>query len=758
MQVVKRNGTIQKYEENKIIEAIRKGAKASNSYFDYSVALNIAKQITSEFENEEFIFIEDIQDAVENQLMINNMTSIAKEYILYRDKRRREREQNAETYEKLQSNIQSILNLQDIINSNANVDEGSFSGRNNKVMGEVLKEYSLNNLMNETTANNHREGLIYQHDLDNFANGMFNCLTVDFTDLFENEHGFKTRNGDVREPSNIMSFMQLVAVVFQAQSQCQFGGIASAKIDYEAAPYVHKSFIKNFKDALIDVNGYFEESDMVLADIIMKQYEDILQLGNKYALPEEMWKYYEIAKRHTEKDTKQACESLFHNLNTLESRPGSQVPFTSINFGTDTSAEGRLVTKALLEASLDGIGSFHRTSIFPISIFKLKKGINRYPEDPNYDLYQLALKSLSHRIYPNIAMLDCPIDAGFNSPDEQFCTMGCRTQTGFDINGLGNTMTGRGNIAPATINLVDIGIQHGICLNQREQADEEGFFNTLEQRIDECIQSLLDRYEYIASQKARSAYFTYENGLIKNTLGRKLRPDEEVRECVKHGTLAIGFLGMAETCYAMFGETHTNNEKVRAFAYKVVNRIRERADMAKNEYKLNFSCYATPAEGTCSTLRDKMVKKYGIIEGVTDREFLSNSYHIPVYDKISIAEKLKIEAEFAQLCNGGNITYVELESSIRNNLDALEDIVEYAAKVGVRYLAINIPIDTCNDCGYSDEINENCPKCGSNNIERLRRVTGYITKDYHNFNKGKIAETESRVKHSNTYEDYNKKE
>ena len=576
---------------------------------------------------------------------------------------------------------------------------------------------------------------------------MPNCLIVDFSDLFNSEQGFRTRNGDVREPSNIMSFMQLVAVVFQAQSQAQFGGIGSAKIDYEAAPYVHKSFVKNFKEAIRDL--FDEEPNIDSLDI---------RLGCRENLSTDYKRVYDVAYRHTVADTKQACESLFHNLNTLESRPGSQVPFTSINFGTDTSLEGRLVIKSLLEASIDGIGALYRTSIFPISIFKVKKGINRSPGDPNYDLFKLALESLSKRIYPNIANLDSPVDNKSLIPDEQFCTMGCRTQNGFDMNGLGNTMTGRGNIAPSTINLVDIGIDYGICLGHRQEPDLKGFMRELNLRLDQCTQSLLDRYEYIASQKAVSSYFTYQNGLIKNTLGRKLRPDEEVRECVKHGTLAIGFIGIAEMCMALFGSTHTHNKQAYDFAYKVVKHIRDYADRMKTNLNLNFSCYATPAEGLCSTFRDNLVSRYGIIEGVTDREFISNSYHIPVYDNVSIYEKARLEAPFCHLCNGGNIHYVELQSSIRSNLEALEDIVNYALDVGIRYLAINTPIDTCNSCGYADEINLNCPMCGSYDIERLRRITGYISKDYRNFNKGKIAETESRVKHSGCYEDYGKEE
>ena len=327
MKVIKRNGSVENFDLEKIKNAINKAMNSVNE-FDESILNKITKDVYEEIKDEELIKIEEIQDVVENILIKNNLSSIAKEYILYRDKRRRVRENQSRMYEESQKEIENIMALKNIENANANVDEGSFSGKNAKVQGYFLKEWALNNLMSETTAYNHRNGIIYQHDLDNYASGMHNCLTVDFTDLYENEHGFKTRNGDVREPSNIMSFMQLVAVVFQAQSQCQFGGIASAKIDYEAAPYVHKSFVKNFKDALMDI---YDLNENQINDLI-KFYDNKLKIGNKDKLLEEHKKIYDVALRHTIRDTKQACESLFHNLNTLESRAGSQVPFSSINF------------------------------------------------------------------------------------------------------------------------------------------------------------------------------------------------------------------------------------------------------------------------------------------------------------------------------------------------------------------------------------------------------------------------------------------
>lgn len=404
-----------------------------------------------------------------------------------------------------------------------------------------------------------------------------------------------------------------------------------------------------------------------------------------------------------------------------------------------------MATRCLLQASIDGVGKYHTTSIFPISIFQIKKGINDKPGTPNYDLKRLALKSLSKRIYPNFVNCDAPgVDQSMGPAN----TMGCRTRMGKDRHGLPG-YGGRGNITPVTINLVDIAIRNGICLGERDKADIDGFWNDLEFMLKEAETALLDRFEWIASKPAKSALFSYENDVMKSTLGRKLRPDEEVREVVKHGTLGVGFIGIAEAMVAMFGETHAHNDEIFDFAYKIVKRIYDFTKEASERNDLNFSCYATPAEGTCNTLADLLRKRYGIIKGVTDREYISNSFHIPVYEEISIYEKIKKEAVFSELCTGGYISYVELESTFLNNLDAVERIVDYAMDCGTYYLAINFPIDTCKDCGYSAEITtEHCPVCGSDNIERLRRVTGYLTVDYRNFNKGKIAEVKDRVKHS----------
>lgn len=746
MKVIKRDNSIEIFDLAKIEKAI---SQAMTSVDNHSTILlskvvdEVFSIIKDKYTEDDAIHIEVIQDTIENILIKNNLNDIAKEYILYRDKRRQVREKQANMYIESQKIIDNIMNMKNIENANANVDEGSFSGKNAKVQGHFLKEWALNNLIDKDVAKAHKEGLLYIHDLDNYASGLHNCLFIDFEDLFEKNGGFETRNGDVRKPNDIMTFFQLVAVAFQCQSQVQFGGVGSNKIDYDGAKYVAITFKKCFKDALIDLHDYPED----VADEIIKNLGYDCRLESPL-LKEKCPREYKVAERHTIKKTLQGAESLYHNLNTLESRAGSQVPFTSINFGTDTSPEGRLISKSLLQASINGIGKHHKTSIFPISIFKYKKGVNNAPGTPNYDLYQLALKSLSKRIYPNIVNVDVDYIPPSNNPDDENATMGCRTALGYDRNGLGWAKSGRGNIAPSTMNLVKLGIDYGIVTGEREVADIEGFLNAFDELLLLAEKSLVNRFEWIASKPSKSGFFMYKNGTMKNTLGRTLNPTEEVRECVKHGTLGIGYIGIAECMRALFGRDHSEDEEVYKFAYSLVERISNFAKEASERHNLNFSCYATPAESTCSTLRDKLYDQYGLIEGITDREYLTNSHHVPVYDEVSIFRKIDLEAPFSKLATGGYIMYTELESSVSNNIEALEKIINYAMSKGVAYFAINFPIDTCKDCGFSSEINDDCPICNSSNIERLRRVTGYLTTDYNNFNKGKIAEVKDRVKHS----------
>jgi ribonucleoside-triphosphate reductase len=512
-------------------------------------------------------------------------------------------------------------------------------------------------------------------------------------------------------------------------------------LDYDLAPFVKKSFYKHMHHYLTDVEERSDEK----ATEMLSQYT--VEIGNKelqgqYGLSDA----YKFAIKQLEREGTQSGEAMYHNLNTLESRAGSQVPFTSINFGRDTSPEGRFVSRKMLEASLAGIGKHHLTPIFPISIFQYKQGCNADPGDPNYDLKQLALESLSKRIYPNF--VNCDYSQAHEDPDDPdtfYGTMGCRTALGYDRFSDSYNRVGRGNLVPNTMILPKLGIKYGICLGEREQPDLKGFWNAFEGLLMLCEQGLLERFDIMVNQPPEAAPFMYQNGTMKDAKNCVMSN----YEALKHGTLAMGYIGIAEMCQALFGKNHAEDKQVHEFALKVVKRINDYAKEASERHNLNFSCYATPAEGLCHTALKALRKQYGIIPGVTDHEFLTNSHHVPVWHEISIFEKLAIEAPFCKYPTGGCITYVELDSTFVKNTKAIEQIIDYAFKeLDIPYLAFNFPIDSCLDCGYQGEFNAECPECGSTNIQQLRRVTGYLTTDYRNFNKGKQSEVEHRIKHS----------
>lgn len=522
----------------------------------------------------------------------------------------------------------------------------------------------------------------------------------------------------------------------------QFGGVGSVHLDYDLAPFVKMSFYKHYLQGM----KYLEDMDDNWLETNKKDYKrDSPSINNpEYFCIES--KAYKYAIDMLEKEGNQSAQGLYHNLNTLESRQGSQLPFTSINFGRDTSVEGRLVTKWILNASIDGIGKHHLTSIFPISIFQYKTGTNANVGDMNYDLKQLALKSMSKRIYPNWANGNWSQGhEDIDNPDTFFSTMGCRTLVGYDRHGLGYIRQGRGNNVPNTIILPKLGIEHGTCLEKRKKPNIKEFWKAFEKTLRLCEKGLLERYEIIKNQSPKSAPFMYENNTIQDSRNCK----NTVENSVKHNTLAIGYIGIAEMCQALFGKNHAENAEVHKFALSVVKRIHEFAQEASERNDLNFSSYATPAEGLCSTALKELRKQYGIIKNVTSHEYLTNSHHVPVWEEVSIYDKLKIEAPFCKYPTGGCITYVELESTFVHNTKAIEDIIDYAFKeLDIPYLAFNFPIDNCLKCGFQGEFNDKCTNCGSADIQQLRRVTGYLTTDYRNFNKGKQAEVKERVKHS----------
>lgn len=887
-KIEKRDGSIVDFNKDKITNAILKAMK-SVDMVDEKEASNVTTQVVKEVnkDNKSIPGVEDIQDIVEEKLM-KKLPKVAKEYITYRNQRNIIRNRKSATM----INIKKILNCSNVQNSNANIDEYSFGGRKNESANLIQKEIALNDLIDPEITEAYNEGRLYIHDLSEYTIGEHNCLFADIPRLLAN--GFEARNGDVRPASCFATACQLLAVIFQIQSQCQFGGVADNAIDRHLAPYVRKSFIKHYKNGLHwfgnpgDWDTFTANHEFNIETASISAEWNIFKAFNRMA--------YMFAMESLEKEGLQSTQALYHNLNTLESRAGSQVPFTSINFGLDTSFEGRKVTEWCLKASIDGIGKNHSTSIFPISIFVNKKEVNDRVYTPNYDLKKLAIKSLTKRIYPNFAngdwvsnkadlhpikfinkeyeaadsndevMIRTDFDymdklkkktveehttlgafikkviarnnadvianhkevtikfvnhkdrflikdsncsnndynrrendhytrlyyihytindfgniekiyittesAGYDihkkhitdysdlavihvsypnpkwnyNPDTEMATMGCRTLIGNDVNGMGYNKLGRGNVTPVTINLPYIGIEHGICLGERDTPDEEGFFKELNHMLDLATKELLDRYKYICSQSIKAGSFMYNNGTIADS-------DKAlffgVKESMKHGSQALGYIGLANACYAMYGKYFHQDKKVMEFAKKVIKTIYDRAKENTEKYHLNFSAYSSPAESTCFTLASKLQKKFGKIKNVCDRDYLTNSCHVPVYENISIRDKIDVESNFTWMCTGGCITYTELNSGVINNPRAVEKIINYAMNnERIPYFAINFPIDTCNHCGFSGEIEEHCPACGSDDIKRLRRVTGYITTDYRKFNKGKISETNDRVKHT----------
>lgn len=737
MKVIKRDGRTAEFNKEKIKNAILKAYEDVDKNIENSNAKTKASEIANYIFNiNKDMSVEEIQDIVEEKLMASNRKDVARSYILYRNNRTKIRENKTQ----LMKEISEKLMAANVQNQNANVDEKSFGGRVGEASDAVLKKYALENCMSEMSKNNHINNEIYVHDLNSYAVGMHNCLSIPFDKLLEN--GFNTRQTDVRPVQSVSTAFQLVAVIFQLQSLQQFGGVSATHLDWTMVPYVRKSFRKHYIDGL----KYIDEiNDENLFNHIPKDagIED-----GEYKIYEKAYKY---AMDMTEKEVYQAVEGMYHNLNTLQSRSGNQLPFTSVNYGTCTKPEGRMITKALLEVSIKGIGKLHKTSIFPCGIFQCMKGVNRKPGDPNYDLFKLALRSTAQRLYPNYANVDWSGNEGYdrNNPKTYFSTMGCRTANGWDINGFGQLKDGRGNICPVTIILPtlameakELAYQWSVKPNNATESDVvESFMGLLETKIYEAKDMLLERFQWICQQSSDSAKFMYENGVMEGYDGKN------IYSALKHGTLAVGQLGLAEALQILIGCDHTT-EKGMKLAKEIEQLFKDKCSAFKEEYSLNFGVYYTPAENLCFTAMKKFKEKYGVIPNVSDKEFFTNSIHVPVWKPMSPIEKIDIESQLTGYSSAGCITYVELEGSVKNNIDALETIVNHAMDKDIPYFAVNVPNDMCTNCGYCDDINNVCPMCGCGEIRRLRRVTGYLTGDYKTaFNIGKQQEVEMRVKH-----------
>ena len=755
IQIVKRNGDIVEFDKQKIVNAINNAfLEVDGILYETDTATDIADEVETVakvlFNNPkaEMLSVERIQDLVEDYLMRSERRDVARAYIRYRYRKEVARATSSTFFDA----IGEKLTASNVQNQNANVDEKSFGGRMGEATGVMTRQYALDNLISPKHAKNHINNRIYIHDLDAYAVGMHNCLSIPFDDLLAN--GFKTRQTDVRPAGSVNTAFQLVAVIFQLQSLQQFGGVSATHLDWTMVPYVRKSFYKHYLEGLKwceGVSGGWIREFIEAEGIVNVSVEDDAYMKHKKA--------YDYACEMIQKEVHQAVEGMYHNLNTLQSRSGNQLPFTSINYGTCTLAEGRLVTMELLKVSIEGLGSKHLTSIFPCGIFQCMKGVNRVPGDPNYDLFRLALQSTAKRLYPNYANVDWSNNAGYDVSDPRtyFSTMGCRTANGLDINGLGQLKDGRGNICPVTI------IMPTLAMEALEQSDDiyavdskgnklmkfsgkdpiDCFMEILDEAIHDAKDELIERFEHICAQSPSAAKFMWENHTMAGYI-----PEEGIRSAMKHGTLVIGQLGLAETLQILIGKDHTTEEGM-TLAKHIEMLFKKRCAEFKEQYKLNFGVYYTPAENLCYTAMKKFKLKYGTIPNVSDHEFFTNSMHVPVWYQISPFDKIDIESQLTGFSNAGCITYVELEESVQKNIDALETLVNYAMDKDIPYFAINVPNDTCLDCGYTGEFNDVCPECGSHNIQQLRRVTGYLTGNYTTaFNLGKQDEVHNRVKHT----------
>ena len=579
--VLKRNGDYVPFDKNKIIAAISKAfLEVDGCLYETDTIIDIATDIEKYCSNKDIISIEQIQDKVEEYLMRSERPDVARAYIRYRYKRQIARSAS-DTFMKA---IGEKLNGENIENQNANVDEHSFGGRKGEADSILMKKYALDNIVSDMARRNHENNRIYIHDLSDYAVGSHNCLSIPFDHLLAD--GFNTRQTDIRPANSINTAFQLLAVIFQLQSLQQFGGVSATHLDWTMVPYVRKSFRKHYIDGLKYIENINDEAlfQHIPVNAGIQDGEYKLYKGA-----------YNYAMEMTERELQQAVEGMYHNLNTLQSRSGNQLPFTSINYGTCTMPEGRMVIKALLEGSLKGIGKHHRTPIFPCGIFQIGEGINKRPGDPNYDLFRLALKSTAKRLYPNYANIDWSGNIGYdpNRPDTYFSTMGCRTANGWDINGLGQQKDGRGNICPVTIILPTLAMEAKDRIDFLSRPDEtpgyvDTFMKILEKAIDDAKDMLLERFNYICSQSPESAKFMYENGLMAGYI-----PEEGIISALRHGTLAIGQLGLAEALQILVGCNQTTKEGM-ALAKRIESLFKTKASEFKEQYKLNFGVYYTP--------------------------------------------------------------------------------------------------------------------------------------------------------------------
>ncbi len=776
--IKKRDGREIHFSPEKITRAIflaadsvanEEGVKA-----DYATAEELTQQVVGFLNNtyqKDVPTVEEVQDAVVKVLIENGHARTSEAYILYRAERSRIRNMKTRLMKSIEEITFADSNDADIKRENANIDGNTAMGTMLQYGSAVSKEFCMSQLMNPMHARLHENGDIHIHDMDFMNMGTLTCCQIDLEKLFNG--GFSTGHGHLREPQDIASYAALAAIAIQSDQNDQHGGQSIPAFDFYLAKGVAKTFRKEYRSNInralelfvsLDNNAdeafaKVEEKTNTTAKLDMEPafVEAIREmLRNEYHLDDEKVELvvnftYKESLKATKKKTYQAMEGFVHNLNTMHSRAGAQVPFSSINFGTDTSSEGRMVSENLMLAQEAGLGH-GETPIFPILIFKVKEGINYNSEDPNYDLFKLAMRVSAKRLFPNFSFMDAPFNLQYykpGHPETETTYMGCRTRVMGNINGP-EIATGRGNNSFTSINLPRLGIKHGIITNG--EFNEAGFFNELDELMEIVIQQLIERLQIQAKKKVKNFPFLMGQGVWIGS--ENLGWEDTLEEMVKQGTLTIGFIGLAECLKALIGEHHGESERAQQLGLKIVRHMREVCDEATEKYHLNFSLIATPAEGLSGRFTRIDKKVYGIIPGVTDRDYYTNSFHIPVYYHITAFKKIQKEAPYHEFTNGGHISYVEVDGDPTNNLEAFEAIVRCMKDSGIGYGSINHPVDRDPCCGYSGVIEGHiCPKCGRDEtkgeykFEKIRRITGYLVGTVDRFNDAKAAEERERVKH-----------
>ena len=766
--ITKRDGRQVFFDINKIASAIDKAFQATVGAKDYSVCLNLAHEVSSRFEEKEITSptVEQIQDSVERVLIDHGYVRTAKAYILYRAERTRVRNMNDRLMKTFEDITYKDATDSDIKRENANIDGNTAMGSMLKYGSEGAKHFYESYVLNPKHSEAHRNGDIHIHDLD-FYTLTTTCCQIDLLKLFKG--GFSTGHGVLREPNDIASYASLACIAIQSNQNDQHGGQSIGNFDYGLAPGVAKTYIKRYRSNLaslievMDCPEHAEKAKEVYQTLAEQDlypnldqcpayHEAEKKLMLEAGVPEDIFvkaQAFSVKKatEETDKATYQAMEALLHNLNTMHSRAGAQTPFSSINYGMDTSTEGRMIMKNMLLVTEAGLGN-GETAIFPIQIFRVKEGINFNPGEKNYDLFKLACRCSAKRLFPNFSFQDAPYNLKYykeGHPETEIAYMGCRTRVIGNVNDPEREITlGRGNLSFTSINLPRI----AILANK----NIDWFFTELDRKIDLVADQLMERFEIQAKKKVHNYPFLMGEGVWIDS--EKLNYDDEVREVLKHGTLSIGFIGLAEALKALLGVHHGESEVAQNLGLDIIGHMRKRLDDMSQKTKMNFTLLATPAEGLSGRFVRMDKERFGSIEGITDREYYTNSFHIPVYYPISAYKKIQLEAPYHALTNAGHITYIELDGDPSTNLDAFEKVIRYMKSQGIGYGSINHPVDRDPICGYNGIIGDTCPKCGRKETEgeygfqRIRRITGYLVGTLDRFNNAKRAEVRDRVKHS----------